>query len=167
MFAARRRAAPQPALRGQWAADDRTRRARTWRSRRSYQEARRGNSIASDPSSSNPHRSFVGMSRTADDIPTAIIVDLCRLDISSLRYSESVRTNLRTIEQAMKREGRPQVILSLTSRSGTYGDQLDCSDGARAISEGHHGDERIRTLGDAWRHAFGNVIAAPACFPTG
>jgi hypothetical protein len=29
------------------------------------------------------------------------------------------------------------------------------------------GDERIRTLGDAWQHAIGNVIAGPACYPTG
>jgi uncharacterized membrane protein len=29
------------------------------------------------------------------------------------------------------------------------------------------GDERIRTLGDAWQHAIGNVIARPACCPTG
>jgi hypothetical protein len=29
------------------------------------------------------------------------------------------------------------------------------------------GDERIRTLGDAWQHAIGNVIAGPACCPTG
>jgi hypothetical protein len=27
------------------------------------------------------------------------------------------------------------------------------------------GDERIRTLGDAWQHAIGNVIAGPACCP--
>jgi hypothetical protein len=29
------------------------------------------------------------------------------------------------------------------------------------------GDERIRTLGDAWQHAVGNVNAAPACCPDG
>jgi hypothetical protein len=29
------------------------------------------------------------------------------------------------------------------------------------------GDERIRTLGDAWQHAIGNVNAAPACCPDG
>jgi hypothetical protein len=28
-------------------------------------------------------------------------------------------------------------------------------------------DERIRTLGDAWQHAIGNVIAEPAYCPTG
>src|SRR5262249_61502003 len=88
--------APQPTLRGQWAADDRTRRARAWRSRRSYQEARGGNSIASGPSSSNPQCSFVGMSRTADDIPTASIVDLSCLDISWLPYSDR-GANLRTV----------------------------------------------------------------------
>src|SRR5262245_39495614 len=84
-------AAPQPTLRCLWTADGRTERSRTLSSRRSYQEARPGNSIASGPSSSNPHGSFVGRSRTAADIPTAIIVDLSLLDISSLRYSERVR----------------------------------------------------------------------------
>jgi hypothetical protein len=29
------------------------------------------------------------------------------------------------------------------------------------------GNERIRTPGDAWQHAIGNVIAGPACCPTG
>jgi hypothetical protein len=37
------------------------------RSRGSYQEIRQGNSIASEPSSSNPHLSFVGISRRADE----------------------------------------------------------------------------------------------------
>jgi hypothetical protein len=29
------------------------------------------------------------------------------------------------------------------------------------------GDERIYTLGDAWPHVIGNVIAGPARCPTG
>jgi hypothetical protein len=29
------------------------------------------------------------------------------------------------------------------------------------------GDERIRTLGDAWQHAIGNVTAGLAWCPTG
>jgi len=62
-----------------------------FRSRRPYQEAREGKAIASGPSSSSPHRNVVGMSRTAEDIPTAIIVDLSLLDISSLRYPEKLR----------------------------------------------------------------------------
>jgi hypothetical protein len=45
--------------------------------------------------------------------------------------------------------GRPSLNVDLHSRSGTYVEQLDYLIGARAVSEGHHGDERIRTLGDA------------------
>src|SRR5262245_1894816 len=60
------------------------------------------------------------MSRTAADIPTAIIVDLSLLDISSLRYSERVRAPNSPAEFAHHRtghelRGRPQVLLSRPS----------------------------------------------------
>src|SRR5262245_18292290 len=45
------------------------------------------------------------MSRTADDIPMAIIVDLSLLDISSLRYSERVRAPNSPAEFAHHRTG--------------------------------------------------------------
>src|SRR6516165_4896111 len=53
-------------------------------------------------------------------------------------------------------------LLSIcTSRSETYVKQLGYLDGNRAVPKAIMGDERIRTLGDPWHHAIGNVIAAP------
>jgi len=61
------------------------------RSCRSKREPKPRNSPASGRSSRKEHLSLVGMSRTAHDMPTAIIVDLSFLDISSLRDREKAR----------------------------------------------------------------------------
>jgi hypothetical protein len=63
---------------------------------------------------------------------------------------------------------KPSLASICTSRSGTYAEQLDLFWMApEPFPNAIMGDERIRTLGDAWQHAIGNVIAAPACCPTG
>ena len=62
---------------------------------------------------------------------------------------------------------KPSLGVDCTSRSGTYVEQLDYLVGVRALPKAIMGDERIRILGDAWQHAIGNVIAGPACCPTG
>jgi len=65
-----------------------------------------------------------------------------------------------------KKAASLHLVPIFTRRSGTYVEQLDYLAGARAVSEGHQGDGRIRTLGDAWEHAIGNAIAGPAYCPT-
>jgi hypothetical protein len=53
------------------------------------------------------------------------------------------------------------------SRLGTYVEQLDYLVGAGFVSEGHHGDERICTVGDSWERAIRDVIAGPTYCLTG
>jgi hypothetical protein len=61
----------------------------------------------------------------------------------------------------------PSLGVDLQQPLGTYAEQLDYLIGARVFPRAIMGDERIRTLGDAWQHAIGNVIAGPAYCPAG
>jgi hypothetical protein len=65
------------------------------------------------------------------------------------------------------RYSKLHLVSICTRRSGTYVEQLDYLVDARAVSKGIMGDKRIHTLGHAWQHAIGNVIAGLAFCPTG
>jgi hypothetical protein len=50
---------------------------------------------------------------------------------------DRIDAGFRTSEKMQR--SKPSLSVDCTSRSGTYVEQLDYLDGARAVSEGHHG----------------------------
>jgi hypothetical protein len=85
----------------------------------------------------------------------------CATDRIGAGFRKSER---RAVQQASHR-------VDLHQRSGTYVGAIGLfgwrQSRLRKPSWVMMGDERIRTLGGAWQHAIGNVIAGPARYPTG
>jgi hypothetical protein len=61
---------------------------------------------------------------------------------------------------------KPSLSVDCTSRSGTYVGQLDYLVGAKPFPA-IMGDERIRTLDDAWRHAIRQCDRGAGVLPDG